>query len=421
MNTIGIAVLAFLILNALLNLVADILNLSRLGGDLPQTFAGWYEPGQYRRSQAYLRQNTRFGWIVGTFDLSLLLIFWFCGGFPELDAWVRGLNLSPVLSGLIYIGILVALKTVISQPFDAYATFGIEARYGFNRTTWRTYLMDRVKGLILGILLGVPILAAVLFFFQYAGDHAWWLCWLLTVVFMLLVHYIAPTWIMPLFNRFEPLAPGELRDAITAYAQRIDFALDNIFVMDGSKRSTKANAFFTGYGRHRRIVLFDTLIRKHATDELVAVLAHEMGHYKQHHIHKMMVITILQSGLMFYILSWFITYPGLFQAFYVTQPSIYAGLIFFGMLYTPIDTLLSMVVHAVSRQHEYAADRFAVMTESKGKFLATALKKLTVDNLSNLQPHPFYVFLNYSHPPVAQRVEAIEKMKVGKYEGTMNL
>jgi STE24 endopeptidase len=409
MNTIGIIVLAFLILDALLNLSADILNLTRLREDLPQAFAGWYDPGQYRRSQAYLRQKTRFGWIVGAFNLSILLIFWFCGGFAWLDAWVRGCKLSPVASGLVYIGVLVALKALLNQPFDAYATFGIEARYGFNRTTWRTYLMDRLKGLILGISLGVPLLAAVLFFFQYAGDKAWWLCWLLTVGFMLLVHYIAPSWIMPLFNRFEPLAPGELRDAIVAYARRIDFALDNIFVMDGSKRSSKANAFFTGYGRQRRIVLFDTLILKHATDELVAVLAHEMGHYKQRHILKMMVIGILRSGLMFYILSWFIVYPGLFEAFYVAQASIYAGLIFFGMLYTPIDTLLSMVVHAVSRRHERAADRFAVMTAPKGKSLATALKKLSVDSLSNLQPHPFYVFLNYSHPPVVQRVEAIEK------------
>lgn len=409
MNALGIIILAFLILDALLNLSADVLNLTRLRGHLPPAFADWYDPEQYRRSQAYLSQNTRFGWIVGAFDLSILLIFWFCGGFAGLDDWVRGLKLSPLVSGLIYIGVLVALKAVMSQPFGAYATFRIEARYGFNRTTWRTYLMDRIKGLILGILLGVPLLGAVLLFFQYAGDKAWWLCWLLTVGFMLLVHYIAPTWIMPLFNRFEPLAPGELREAITAYARRIDFALDNIFVMDGSKRSTKANAFFTGFGRHRRIVLFDTLIRQHTTDELVAVLAHEMGHYKERHVLKMMVIGIFRSGLMFYILSWFIAYPPLFQAFYVTQPSIYAGLIFFGMLYTPIDTLLSMVVHAASRQHEYAADRFAVLTAPKGKSLATALRKLSVDNLSNLQPHPFYVFLNYSHPPVVQRVEAIEK------------
>ena len=408
MNIIAIIIITAIILDTALNLTADILNLRRLRGELPEAFKGWYDPVQYRRSQRYLREHTRFGWVTAAFDLSVLLIFWFSGGFAFLDSRVRGLGFSPIVTGLIFIGILVGLKGVLSQPFSAYATFVIEGRYGFNRTTWRTYLMDRGKGLLLGLLLGIPLLAIVLAFFEFAGPNAWWLCWLATVGFMLLVQYIAPTWIMPLFNRFAPLEAGELRQAIMDYARRIDFALDNIFVMDGSKRSAKANAFFTGFGRNRRIVLFDTLIQKHDTDELVAVLAHEMGHYKQRHIFKMMLIGIVQSGVMFYILSWFITYNGLFEAFYVSQPSVYAGLIFFGLLYTPIDTALSMAVQAISRRHEYAADRFAVATAPQGKALSKALKKLSVDNLSNLQPHPFYVFLNYSHPPIMQRVQAIE-------------
>jgi STE24 endopeptidase len=411
MNIIAIIILAALILDAALNLIADTLNLRQLRGELPRQFEGWYDPEQYRRSQRYLREHTRFGWVSGAFDIAVLLIFWFAGGFAYLDTWVRGLEYSAIVSGLIYIGILAGIKGILSQPFDAYVTFGIEARYGFNRTTLGTYLLDRGKGLLLGLLLGVPLLAIVLAFFEFAGPSAWWLCWLAMIVFMLLVQYIAPTWIMPLFNRFEPLEPGELREAITAYARRIDFALDNIFVMDGSKRSTKANAFFTGFGRNRRIVLFDTLIRKHDTDELVSVLAHEMGHYKQKHILKMMLMGIVQSGVMFYILSWFITYPGLFEAFYVLQPSVYAGLVFFGLLYSPIDTLLGMAVRAVSRRHEFAADRFAATTAPQGRSLARALKKLSVDNLSNLRPHPLYVFLNYSHPPVMQRVQAIDSLK----------
>jgi STE24 endopeptidase len=308
---------------------------------------------------------------------------------------------------LLFIGFLVALKGLLNLPFDVYATFGIEARFGFNRTTWRTYLLDRCKGVLLGLAIGVPLLALVLLFFQNAGPHAWWLCWLIVVMVMLAVHYVAPTWIMPLFNCFEPLSSGELRDAITAYARRIDFALDNIFVMDGSKRSSKANAFFTGFGRHRRIVLFDTLISNHSVDELVAVLAHEMGHYKQRHVLKMMLIGIGQSGLMFYILSWFISYPALFEAFYVQHVSVYAGLVFFGLLYTPLDAVSGLVMQYMSRRHEYAADRFAVQTAPQGRSLATALKKMSVDHLSNLDPHPLYVFLNYSHPPVIQRVEAL--------------
>jgi STE24 endopeptidase len=410
MNLLAIVLLTALILDAALNLTADILNLRRLRGELPKEFQGWYDPEQYRRSQAYLRERTRFGWVAGAFDLALLLIFWFAGGFAWLDHWVRGLGYSPLVTGLIFIGSLAAFKAVLSQPFAAYGTFGIEARYGFNRTTWRTYLLDRGKGVLLGLVLGAPLLALVLAIFEFAGAGAWWLCWLATVGFMLLVQYVAPTWIMPLFNRFEPLEPGGLREAITDYARRIDFALDNIFVMDGSKRSSKANAFFTGFGRNRRIVLFDTLIRNHDTDELVAVLAHEMGHYKQRHILKMMVLGIVQSGAMFYILSWFLTHRGLFEAFYVNQPSVYAGLVFFGLLFAPLDTLLGMALRAISRRHEFDADRFAAATAPQGRSLTTALKKLSVDNLSNLRPHPFYVFLNYSHPPVMERVEAIEAL-----------
>lgn len=408
MNFIALIILTALLIDLVLNLTADVLNLRQLSEVLPRRLEGWYDAEQYRRSQQYLRVNTRFGWITRLVDLCVLLLFWFGGGFAWMDGWVRGLNDPPVVAGLIYIGTLAVLKTILSQPFALYDTFVIEARFGFNKTSLKTYLLDRFKAIVLGILIGGPLLAVVLLFFQYAGPNAWWYCWLVTVGFMLLVQYIAPTWIMPLFNRFEPLAEGPLRDAIFAYAAKIDFSLDNIFVMDGSKRSTKSNAFFTGFGRHRRIVLFDTLIEKHTTEELVAVLAHEMGHFKQKHILKMMLIGIVQSGLMFYILSWFISYPGLFNAFFVPQVSVYAGFIFFGLLFAPLDTVLGMAMQHLSRRHEFAADRFAASTASQGQALAQALKNLSVDNLSNLTPHPFYVFLNYSHPPVLQRIEAIE-------------
>jgi STE24 endopeptidase len=407
MNAIAILILVALMLAAALDFFADLLNLRRMRPELPAAFAGWYDSERYRKSQTYLRVNTRFGWVVAAVDLTVLLVFWFGGGFRWLDEWVRSLALAPVFCGLIFIGVLAGAKTLILQPFSAYATFVIEARFGFNQTAWRTYLLDRLKGLGLAIVLGGPLLAAVLLFFQSAGANAWWYCWLLTVGFMLLMQYITPTWIMPLFNRFTPLPDGELRSAITAYARRIDFGLDNIFVMDGSKRSTKANAFFTGFGRHRRIALFDTLIDKHSVDELVAVLAHEMGHYRQKHILKMMIVGIAQAGLMFYLLAWFVSYPPLFAAFGIETPSVYAGLVFFGLLYTPLDLLLGMAVQHISRRHEFAADRFAVATAPQGVALATALKRLSVDNLSNLDPHPFYVFMHDSHPPVLQRVAAI--------------
>jgi STE24 endopeptidase len=420
MNAIGSVILAALVLAAALDFLADMLNLRRMREELPAACAGWYDSERYRKSQIYLRVNTRFGCGAAAVDLTVLLAFWFGGGFRWLDEWVSRLALAPVFSGLIFIGVLVAAKALISQPFSAYATFVIEARFGFNQTTWRTYIFDRLKGLGLSIVLGGPLLAAVLLFFQSAGANAWWYCWLLTVAFMLLMHYIAPTWILPLFNRFTPLPEGELRSAITAYARGIGFGLDNVLVMDGSKRSTKANAFFTGFGRHRRIALFDTLIEKHSVDELVAVLAHEIGHYRQRHILKMMIIGITQAGLMFYLLSWFISYPPLFASFGIETPSVHAGLVFFGLLYTPLDLLLGMVVQYVSRRHEFAADRFAVDTAPRGHALAAALKKLSVDNLSNLDPHPFYVFLHYSHPPVLQRVAAIEDRKSTRLNSSHN-
>jgi STE24 endopeptidase len=411
MHPLAWVILTAIAVDAGLNFTADLLNLKAVRTQLPEAMEGWYPPDAYRKSQAYLMIRTRFGWIVAGFDLLVLLLFWFGGGFAWLDTWVRHLHWPVLWTGLLYIGALVSLKALLAEPFSAYATFVIEQRFGFNRTTWGIYIKDRIKSVVLAGALGAPLLAAVLAFFEYAGANAWWYCWLAVIAFMLLIQYIAPTWIMPWFNRFDPLQEGALRDAIMDYARRIDFELDNIFVMDGSRRSSKSNAFFTGFGRHRRIVLFDTLIEKHSVDELVAVLAHEMGHYKEKHILKNLLIGILQAGAMFYILSFFIAYKGLFDAFYVRQVSVYAGLVFFGILFAPLDGFLGLAVQALSRYHEYAADRFAVTTTGLGQALVQSLKKLSVHNLSNLQPHPFYVFLNYSHPPLLKRIKAIEDIE----------
>jgi STE24 endopeptidase len=325
-----------------------------------------------------------------------------------MDGWTRSFGWGPLATGLAYIGVLAGLKTLVDQPFSLYATFVIEQRFGFNQTSLGTWIKDRFKALLLAIGFGIPLLAGVLAFFQYAGASAWIWCWALITLFMIGVQFIAPAWIMPLFNRFDPLEPGELKDAIMAYARGIDFSLDNIYVMDGSKRSSKSNAFFTGFGRHRRIVLFDTLIAGHTTDELVAVLAHEMGHYQMRHILKMLALGILQTGMLLFLMSLFINTPALVEAFYVEQPSVYAGLVFFGLLYAPVDFFLGLIGHWVSRQHELAADHFAATTTGNIRPMVDALKKLSVHNLSNLSPHPLYVFLNYSHPPVLQRIAALE-------------
>jgi STE24 endopeptidase len=407
MNFIAIIILCTIAVDFILNLTADGLNLKHLRSELPQAFEGVYDPERYRKSQQYLKVNTQFGWITSTFNLCLILVFWFAGGFPLLDKWVRAFELGPVLSGLVYMGVLMLLKAALSLPFSMYATFVIEERFGFNKTTLQTYVMDLLKGLGLALLLGTPLLAAVLIFFQYAGPHAWWYCWIGVTLYMLVVQFIAPTWIMPLFNKFTPLEEGELKSKILSYANSIDFPLENVYQMDGSRRSTKSNAFFTGFGKHKRIVLFDTLIKQHSVNELVAVLAHEMGHYKKKHIRQTLILGILQTGLMLFLLSQFITYQGLFDAFYISQQSIYAGMIFFAMLYAPIDFFVGILMQVLSRKNETVADQFAAETTKDPVSMVDALKKLSVHNLSNLTPHPFYVFLNYSHPPVLKRIESL--------------
>ena len=409
MNPFFLIILVALVLDFVLRLAASLLNLKALKLELPPTLEGVYNPEDYSNSQEYTRESTRFDLVASTFQLLLLLSFWFAGGFNYLDQIVRAWGFVPIVSGLLYISILLVAYSLLTLPFSVYATFVIEERFGFNRTTPRTFLMDRVKGLALATLLGAPLLAGILSFFEYSGLYAWLYCWLVITIFSLVMQFIAPTWIMPLFNKFTPLEPGKLKEAILNYARSVNFPIKNVFVMDGSKRSTKANAFFTGFGRNKRIALFDTMIEQHLVSELVAVLAHEIGHHKKKHILQGMIISILHTGVVFFLLSVFLGSHGLYEAFYMEQLSIYAGLLFFGLLYTPIELLLSIVMQMISRKNEYEADCFAAETIDEPGSLVNALKRLSTSNLSNLTPHPFYVFLNYSHPPLLQRVHTIQQ------------
>jgi STE24 endopeptidase len=407
MNAIAVVILGTLLVDLILNLLADGLNLKNLRTELPKSFEDMYDADRYRQSQHYIRAQTRLSWFVSVFSLMVLLVFWFAKGFALLDVWVRTFELGPIYNGLIYIGILLLIKGLLSLPFSIYSTFVIEARFGFNKTTPATYILDSLKGLLLAVLLGTPLLAAILAFFEYAGPHAWWYCWIGVTLYMLIIQFVAPAWIMPLFNKFTPLEEGELKSAILSYAKGIEFPLENVFQMDGSRRSTKSNAFFTGFGRHKRIVLFDTLIIQHTVKELVAILAHEMGHYKKKHIRHSLFLAILQTGLMLFLLAQFITYQGLFDAFYMPHQSVYAGMLFFAMLYAPIDFFCGILMRLWSRRNETAADQFAAETTRDPEAMVSALKKLSVHNLSNLTPHPLYVFLNYSHPPVLQRIQML--------------
>ena len=409
MNLFGAIILFTLAATFLVRLAADILNLKSASPTIPDGFQGIYEEGAYRRSQEYLTANTLFSIVDSLADILLLLVFWFAGGFNILDQFIRGLGFNPVITGVLFTGSLLLLQTICNLPFTVYKTFVLEERFGFNKTTPLLFVTDLFKTMLLGIVLGGPAIALVIWFFEYAGPMAWLWAWAGMVLLTLLLQYVAPTWIMPLFNRFEPLQDGRLRQAIMQYASEVRFPLSGIYVMDGSKRSSKANAFFTGFGRNRRIALFDTLIRNHTVEELVAVLAHEIGHFRKKHILITMGLSMINLGLVFYLLSLFMHNRMLFDAFYMQESSVYASLIFFMLLYSPIEFILSILLQMLSRKHEFEADRFAVTTYREGRMLAGALKKLSMMNLSNLTPHPFYVFLNYSHPPVVQRVRRIEE------------
>ena len=414
MNTYAFIVLVALASEYILSIVTSLLNIQAMTPRVPHEFRSVYDEGTYRQSQVYTRARTRFGLIQSTLSLTVLLFFWQIGGFEWLDRVARELAAGPVATGLVFVGTLVAGSTALGLPFRIYSTFVIEERFGFNRTTAATFTLDLVKGLLLGGLLGATLLSIVLFLFELTGSLAWLWCWGATTIFLLLAQFIAPTWIMPLFNTFTPLGTGELKDALIAYSQAARFPLEGVFVIDGSRRSAKANAFFTGFGKHKRIALFDTLIAKQTTAELVAVVAHEVGHYRRGHILRNLVFGIAHTGVLFWVLSLCLKQQGLFEAFGVAEPSVHAGLVFFSLLFTPVELVLSVLVHRFSRQYEFEADAFAAETTGSAEPLVSALKKLSADNLSNLTPHPLEVYLHHSHPPVLQRIDALRALRVAE-------
>ena len=407
MNTFAVIILVALLGEYLLGTVSGMLSLRTFSPTLPKEFIGVFDENKYREARRYNKTRTQFDFITTTANLCVLLAFWSAGGFAWLDQALRSFHYGPVITGLAYIGTLILLSSIINLPFKLYSTFVIEARFGFNRTTISTFVTDLLKGLVLGIVIGGLLLAIILGFFEWAGSLAWLGCWVAATVLMLSLQFIAPTWIMPLFNTFTPLNEGELHDAIHKYADSVRFPLQGVFVVDGSRRSSKANAFFTGFGKHKRIGLFDTLVDDYTVAELVAVVAHEVGHYKKRHIWKSMLLSVAHLGAMLWILSLFLGQPGLFEAFAVSQPSTYAGLVFFGLLFTPVELILSLLMNLFSRKNEFEADAFSAQTTRAGGALVSALKKLSADNLSNLTPHWFDVFLHYSHPPVLERIRAL--------------
>jgi len=411
--TVFITIIAFtLIIDYILGVVSGVLNVSHLRNTLPTEFEKTYDADDYARSQSYTRSKTVFGIVKDSFDALITFGFWFSHGFGVLDELLTDTNLHELLVGIMYIGVLATSNAVLELPFSLFSTFVLEEHFGFNKTTLKTFILDRVKVVLLSLVIGTPVLAAILAFFMYAGDFAWLYVWVGSVVLMLLGVFLAPILILPLFLKMTPLEDGELRDAIMQLSQSAKFKMKDIYVVNGSKRSSHSNAFFTGFGSSKRICLFDTLVEGHTVDEIVAVLGHEIGHYKKHHVLIGMGVSVLHTGISLFLLSIFISNADLASAFYVSKPSVYFGFIAFGMLFSPVEMVMGVFMHILSRANEYSADKFSAELIQRPHDLVSCLKKLSKDNLSNLTPHPLTVFLSYSHPPVLKRVNALQQWAI---------
>lgn len=389
-----------------LELFATMLNLSALSPAVPDKLRNFMNDEEHEQMLEYARISAKFDVIQSSISLTLFLAFWWIGGFSMLDLWLQNLQQNEMRTGLATIAIVFFSKSALGLPFEIYDTFFIEARFGFNKTTIFTFILDRIKGLLLAVVLGVPLLALLLWLFQnvsYAAVYGW----LSVTAFSLLMSFLAPRLILPLFYKFKPLDDLSLREAIMEMGQRLNFPVGEISIVDGSSRSTKANAFFTGFGKTKRIALFDTLLNNHTQDEILAVLAHEIGHCQCKHVPRQLALSICTTALMFALLHFATNDARICTAFGVATPTIAWSMIFFSILYQPVGMIIGLMGSWLSRRYEFEADAFARKAMGGPQSMAQALIKLTKDHLGNPTPHPFYVFLHYSHPPTLQRLAAL--------------
>ena len=401
-------ILTVIVFNFILERFLDYLNDKNRSSELPKELEGIYDKEKYKKSQDYQKEKSRISFIGSFFSLGLVMSMLLLDGFAWLDSFVQSRTDNPILSSILFFAIIAIVSDVISLPFSIYNTFKIEEKYGFNKTTVPLFIIDKIKGYLLGALLGGTILYFLIQFYESAPDQFWLYAWLLIVAFMLLMNMFYTSLIMPLFNKLTPLPEGDLKNEVNKYAEKTGYDLSQVYVIDGSKRSNKANAFFSGFGSRKKVVLYDTLIKNHTTEELVAVLAHEVGHYKKKHIIQSLIMGILQTGIMLFVLQLFLKDAELAKALGVNQPSFHIGIVAFSFIFSPISQLTGIFSNIISRKNEYEADAYAKKTYD-GKPLQDALKKLSVDNLSNLQPHPWYEFFYYSHPTLLKRLKALEK------------
>jgi STE24 endopeptidase len=406
-TTLFYIIIAIILINFFKDKIINALNAKHYNDPIPSELDDVFDEDEYKKSQAYKLANYNFGLWSSAFSLILTLGFLIFDGFEYVDNFARQYANNEIVVGLIFFGVIMIASDILTTPFSYYKTFVIEERFGFNKTTKKTFILDKIKGLFMMAIIGGGLIAAVIWFYQFTGQYFWVYTWAIITVFTIFMNMFYSRLIVPLFNKQKPLEDGTLRNKISDYAKSVGFSLNKIFVIDGSKRSTKANAYFSGFGREKRVTLYDTLVEDLNDEEIVAVLAHEVGHYKKHHIIFNLIFSVLLTGLTLFILSIFISNPLLSQAIGVQKPSFHVGLVAFGLLYAPISELTGLVMNYISRLFEYQADNYAKTTYA-AKPLITSLKKLSKNSLSNLTPHKAYVFMHYSHPTLLNRVKNLK-------------
>lgn len=406
-------ILIILIADYLIEQILDYLNFKSLKPNMPSILESFFPQDKYQKSIEYNKAKERFGFISGSFSFALTVVVISIGFLGYVNDYLLQYTDSTILHALLFFGVIFIGSDILNIPFSYYNTFVIEQKFGFNKATKKLFFMDKIKGYFLMAILGGGILSILLLLIESIGPNFWWWFWIVISILMIGLNMLYTSVIVPLFNKLTPLEDGELRTAIEDYAKSVNFPLTNVFVIDGSKRSSKSNAYFSGFGKSKKVVLFDTLIENHTIEELVGVLAHEIGHFKKKHIIQGMVLSVLQVGIMLFILGQILFHPELSlwlsQALGAAEVSIPLNMIAFGILYTPISKITGILMNVFSRKNEFEADEYAATTYKK-EAIADALKKLSADNLSHMTPHGAYVFVHYSHPPVIQRLQAIEKI-----------
>jgi STE24 endopeptidase len=406
-NIIFILIIVIPVSGFIIERYLDHLNAKMWSDTIPEKLKGICDEDEYRKTQHYQKDNDRLSFWTSLFNLLIILIMIIAGGFALIDNLARSFSLDLIIISLVFFGIIGLVSDLINIPFSFYDTFVIENKYGFNTMTVRTFITDHIKSWFIALLVGVPVLGLITWFYYKTGKNFWLYAWSLITAFSVFINLFYSELIVPLFNKQSPLEEGELRSAIETFAQKTGFRLKNVYIIDGSKRSTKANAYFSGFGPKKRIVLYDTLQKELSNEEIVAVLAHEIGHYKKKHVLLTLSFSVILTGFMLFLFSLVVNNPELSRAIGSQTTSFHLGLVVFGILYSPLSLVIGLFSNYISRKNEFEADRF-VKENFKSQVLADALKKLSVKNLSNMIPHPVYVFFNYSHPPLLSRLEKLE-------------